>query len=71
MAQCLGKIICQTVIEEGATTCIMSLSCWKALGSPQLTTSQTILKEFDRNLFKPHGIITYLPIEIGRKRVSL
>ena len=51
---CLNKNIFHTVIDEGVTTFIMSLSCWKALGSPQLTTSQTILKDFDGNFFKPN-----------------
>ena len=28
-----GKTIGCTVVDEGASTCVMSLSCWKALGS--------------------------------------
>jgi hypothetical protein len=59
------------MIDEGVATCIMSLSCWKALGSPQLTTSPAILKSFDGHLFKPHGIITPLPIELGGETISL
>lgn len=59
------------MIDEGATTFIMSLSCWKYLGSPQLTTSPSILKEFGIPLFKPHGILTSLPIELGGNIVSL
>ena len=59
------------MIDEGATTCIMSFSFWKALGSALLTTSTTILKAFDRHLLKPHGIITSLPIELGAKTISL
>lgn len=31
-----GKTIHRTVIDEGVSTCIMSLSCWKAIGSPPL-----------------------------------
>jgi len=31
-----GKTIHQTFIDEGASTCIMSISCWKAIGSPYL-----------------------------------
>jgi hypothetical protein len=59
------------VIDEGSTTYIMSLSYWKALGSPHLTTSQTILKYFDVHSFKPHEIITSLSIELGGKTVSV
>lgn len=71
IVSCLGNNIFRTVINEGATTCIMSLSCWKALGSPQLTILPTILNEFGKHLFKPHGILTSLPIELGGKTVSL
>lgn len=59
------------MIDEEATTCIMSLSCWKALGSPKHTMSPTILKEFDGHLFRLHIILTSLPIELGGKFVSL
>jgi hypothetical protein len=33
------KNICQTVINEGASTCVMSLTYWKAIGSPHLNES--------------------------------
>ena len=29
-----GKTIRRIVVDEGASTCVMSLSCWKDLGSP-------------------------------------
>lgn len=48
----------------------MSLSYWKALGSPQLMTSMTVLKDFDGHLFKPYRILTSLPIELGGKTAS-
>jgi hypothetical protein len=69
--RCLNKNIFHMVIDEGVTTCIMSLSCWKSIGSPQLTTSSTILKYFDGHYFKPHGILTSLSIELGGKTVSV
>jgi hypothetical protein len=59
------------VIDEGATTCIMSMNCWKSLGSPQLTTLETILKAFDGHFFKPHGIFPSLPIELAGKTASV
>ena len=31
-----GKTIGRSVVDEGASTCVMSLACWKALGSPEL-----------------------------------
>ena len=67
----LSKNICRTVLDEGVTTCIMSLSCWQALDSPTLVSSPTVLKEFDGHIFKPHGILTTLPVEIGGKTVTI
>jgi len=59
------------VINEGETTWIMSFSCWKSIGSLQLTKSQTILKDFDGRFFKPNVILTSLSIEMGGKIVSV
>ena len=33
----LNKTVHRTIIDEGASTCIMSMSCWKTLGSPPLS----------------------------------
>ena len=33
-----GKTIGHTFFDEGASTCIMSMSCWKALGSLELVS---------------------------------
>jgi hypothetical protein len=40
-------IIGRIVIDEGASTCVMSLSCWKSIGSPELTLSPMLLTTFD------------------------
>ena len=48
-----GKNIYNTVVEKGASTCIMYISCWKALGSPWLAQSGTTLKAFDSHTFQP------------------
>ena len=66
---CLEKNVHRTMLDEGALTCIMSYSCWKDLGSPTLTASQTILKEFDGHLFTPHGILAAFPIELEGKTI--
>ena len=68
---CLGKQVHQMVLDEGATTCSMSFTCWQALGSPMLTASQTILKTFDGHVFSPHGILSAFPIELGGKIVTV
>ena len=44
----VGKKVFRTVLDEGALTSVLSLSCWKALGSPELVTSPTTLKAFER-----------------------
>ena len=59
------------MIDEGDSTCIMSIQCWKSLGSPTLIQSPTILKAFDSRGFHPFGIFQDLPIEIEGKTVNL
>jgi hypothetical protein len=66
-----GKIIHHTILDEGASTCIMSLSCWKVVGSPSLNQSPTTLKYFDGRDFKPYGILNSLVVEIGGKKISV
>jgi hypothetical protein len=68
---CLRKQVHRTMLDEGAATCIMSFTCWQALGSPTLATSQTILKALDGHLFSPHGILSAFPIELGGKIVTV
>jgi hypothetical protein len=41
------------------------------LGSPQLTTSETILKSFDGHFFKPQGTFPSLPIELAGKTATI
>lgn len=67
----LGQNVHQMVLDEGEATCIMSYSCWQALGYPTLATSKTILKAFDGHLFTPHGILVAFPIELGGKNVTV
>ena len=42
-----GKNVFRTVLNEGALTSILSLSCWKVLVSLELVTSPTTLKSFN------------------------
>jgi hypothetical protein len=37
----------RTILDEGASTCVMSLACWKGLKSPTLNKSPTMLCTFD------------------------
>jgi hypothetical protein len=43
--------IFRTVVDEGASTCVMSLACWKAIGQPKLSPSPTLLTAFDSHSF--------------------
>jgi hypothetical protein len=43
--------IFHTVVDEGASTCVMSLACWKAIGQPVLSPSPTLLTAFDGHSF--------------------
>ena len=44
------------VVDEGASTCVMSLTCWKTIGSPKSVPSTTLLTVFDGHSHRPHGI---------------
>jgi hypothetical protein len=61
----------QTILDEGASTCFMSLVCWKGLKSLALKKSPTMLHTFDGKGFHPHGILQYLPIQLGGKIVTV
>ena len=41
--ECLNMTVKSTVIDEGVDASVMSLSCWKGLGSPNLSQSTTML----------------------------
>ena len=58
-------------MDEGALTCVMSLSCWQGLGSPEIVPSQSMLKAFDGHVFKPHGIVPSLLVTLGGKTVNV
>jgi hypothetical protein len=63
------NIFC-TVVDEGASTCVMSLACWKAIGQPICLLSPTFLM-FDGRSFRPHGIIPSFPMQLGGKTVCV
>jgi hypothetical protein len=44
------NIFC-TVVDEAASTCMMPLACWKAIGQPIFSLSPTLLNSFDNHLF--------------------
>ena len=66
-----GKTIGRVVVDEGSSTCVMSLTCWKALGSLELVPSNTLLTAFDGRSFCPHGILLAFEIKLAGKAVSI
>jgi hypothetical protein len=60
-----------TVIDEGTTTCMMYLTCWKAISSPTLSQSMTILAAFDGHSFRPHDILPTFLVHLGGKKVEV
>jgi hypothetical protein len=61
----------RTVVDEGTATCVMSLVCWKALGSLTLSQSPTMLTSFDYHSFHPHGILLAFLVQLGGKIVEV
>ena len=51
------------VVDEDASTCVMSLAYWKALGYPESVPSNTFLTSFDGISFRPHGILPAFEIK--------
>jgi hypothetical protein len=66
-----NKNIHCTILDEGASTCVMSLACWKSINSPSVNQSPTTLKEFDGLAFRPFGLLQSLTFELGGKTVSV
>ena len=67
----MENLIHRTIIDEGAITSVISISCWKALGSPPITPSPTILTSFNGHSFSPYRIFTALPIALSGKTVAI
>ena len=59
------------MIDEGVAASMMSLSCWKGLGSPELSQSATMLTAFDGRSFRLHEIIPSLKVQLGGNTVTI
>ena len=60
-----GNTIHHTVLDEGASTLVMYLSCWRAIGSLEINRSPTTLKDFDGRDFQPYGLLPAIEVELG------
>ena len=54
---------------EDGSMCVMSMSCWKYLGSLELVPSNTLLTAFNGIYFCLHGILPAFEIKLARKTV--
>ena len=66
-----GLNIHRAVVDEGASTCVMSSACWKAIGSSALSSSPNALEAFDGRESKPLGVLESLAITLQGKTVNV
>ena len=66
-----GLNIHRAIVDEGASTCVMSSACWKAIGSPALSSSPNALEAIDGRESKPLGVPESLPITLQGKIVNV
>ena len=59
------------IIDEGASTCVMSTNVWKKLGSPELVPSIITLRAYDGQFSQPEGLYKNVPIELASKMVFI
>ena len=58
-------------MDEGASTCVMSSLCWKAIGSLALNSSPNALEAFYERESKPLGVLTSLLITLKGNMVNV
>jgi hypothetical protein len=61
----------QCIIDEGASTCIMSKTVWQKLGSSELVPSAITLISYDGRSSSPEELFQNVPIELGRKTILI
>jgi len=66
-----GRGVHRIVIDEGASTYIMSNSCWLTMGSPTLSMPSNSFKSFDGHTFIPKGYLANYPIILSGKRLMM
>jgi hypothetical protein len=57
------------IMDEGASTSILSSSVWKVLGSLELVSSSHELLDFERRPSEYLGVLPQLPISLGENTV--
>ena len=69
--ECLNMTVKRTMIDEGVVASVMSLSCWKGLGSLELSKSVSMLTAFDGRSFRPQVILPSLKFHLGGKTIAM
>jgi hypothetical protein len=59
------------IIDEGASTCIMSKTVWQKLGSLEFIPSAIKLQAYDGRPSSPEGLFQNVPVELGGKTVLI
>ena len=59
------------MLDKGSLSLVMSLSCWRAIFSPEINPLPTTLKAFDGHGFQPYGLLPSLQFELDEKLVSI
>jgi len=66
-----GINIHRVIVDEGASTCVMSSACWKAIGSLALNSFPNALEAFDGRELKHLGVLASLPINLQGNKISV
>jgi hypothetical protein len=66
-----NRHIHRTILDEGDSTCVMSLAFWKGLKSPVLNQYPIMLRAFNGRGFLPHRLLQSLAVQLGGKTVSV
>ena len=66
-----GLNIHRAMVDEGASTSVMSFACWKAIGSPALSSFPNSLEAFDGRESKPLGVLNIFPITLQGKTINV
>jgi hypothetical protein len=64
-------IVHRCIIDEGASTCIMSKIVRQKLGSPELVPSSIKLRVYDGRPSSPEGIFQNVLVELGGKTILI
>ena len=59
------------IIDEGASTCIMSKTVWQKLGSPEIIPFAITLRAYDRRPSSPKGLFQNVPVELRGKTILI